>query len=330
VRISPIEPFNELYYKLCFYNSIFPVIHHFNRNILSILINDINFYDFNEINGSKRLTMDYHSYQPIEAVVQTLGINAVIKKESPDIINDLIYGLNNEHPVIIWVDCYYASIRKDMYQKRHYAHTWLVYGYDKNKEIFDIIEHNHKDNLTYGKKEISFNELKDAYNGVFIHCHDDMIKDNYYEFYTNPDSHSKNGNNSDHMVMLYKNFERLKSHVLRGLNKLEDFISYFKEVYMEQEKLLEEAEALINGFNDIINAKNVELYKYKILFDEKDEKVVNVKTIIDCWTFLRNVLARYMYTGEYEGQSLKEAYDKLYNVYGIEKNLYQNFLNNSH
>lgn len=38
--IEPIEPFNEIYYQSCLYNSLFPVIRHFQLSILPLLIND--------------------------------------------------------------------------------------------------------------------------------------------------------------------------------------------------------------------------------------------------------------------------------------------------
>ncbi|MDT2241839.1 non-ribosomal peptide synthetase [Paenibacillus larvae] len=51
--LTPMEPFNDIFYKNCFYNSAFAVMKHFNRNAVDLIINDLGVYARTEFPKTK-------------------------------------------------------------------------------------------------------------------------------------------------------------------------------------------------------------------------------------------------------------------------------------
>ena len=146
--INQIEPFNDIFYKSCFYNSLIPILIYYGKDFMPIIVNDICVYQKKRLDSKNTtLTVGYLSQRDPFEIIEDMGIQVSSKAESGDIIHDLVNAIKNKVPVIIWVDCYYASIRKDVYHKKHQGHTWLVYGVDEEQRVFYIIEHSIRDIL---------------------------------------------------------------------------------------------------------------------------------------------------------------------------------------
>lgn len=44
--LENIEPFNDIWYKNCFYSSLFPIVLYFNKTITPYLFNELYFYSY--------------------------------------------------------------------------------------------------------------------------------------------------------------------------------------------------------------------------------------------------------------------------------------------
>ncbi|NFF81608.1 hypothetical protein FC764_10220 [Clostridium botulinum] len=319
--IENIEPFNDAYYKYCFFNSLFPIIAHFKRDILEFLINDVLVYKDDEFT-KLRFNSDYLPIYSFERMCcGELGIKFDYKKECEDIVTHTISSIDKNRPVIVLVDCFYEKIRPEMYGKIHWFHTLTVYGYDKEIEMFDIIEHQHKDNLDYKKRKISFNELADSNLGYFRNFHDKIKREPFFSFYLD-EEHNENyiRMNEDELKDKFKsNMILRKKEILEGILKLESFGEMLKEIVEDEDKLKEYAEDIVNITNNIINCKRVEMYKVENIFPDKYEMSNLINIIIDNWSKIRKIIGKYLFSEIYKSTNLKKIHELVDDIIDLEQ-----------
>ncbi|KNY24968.1 beta-ketoacyl synthase N-terminal-like domain-containing protein [Pseudobacteroides cellulosolvens] len=316
--LDNIEPFNELYYKSCFYNALFPVVRHFNKSLIPVLINDMILYCMNR--DKENPDIEYRAVKNVESVLDEQGITVVKKHQSLDVIGDICKSVSGGRPVILWVDCFYASIRPDTYEKVHWAHTWLVYGYDDNKREFHILEHKHRDSLTYEKRAISFQGVVDSYNGFINFFQPDKNTSTYYEFY--PDSTSSEDDLGIYLRIFKKNMLDYKKTIAEGLQEFASFIDFFKLTVADREILAKYSiEDCIQGINNIINAKLVERFRAERLISDNSGILEILDKIINYWNSVRSVLAKVLYSNTYKDDDFDYICDQLELILRDELNL---------
>jgi len=328
--LENIEPFNDVFYKNCFYNSSFPVLKYYGKSVITFLINDVLVYTFDAASPSLKLSTQYVMCDTVENVLEREGVALKVIDVADDVVGEIIKSINNKLPVVIWVDCFFASIRADAYKKNHWPHTWLVYGFNEAKKKFYIIEHTHRDNLTYTRQEVSFNELTDSYYGYVKNFRNkNDTSPTYYEFsMINGDESC--GQGSEDMMQDYRskyvsNMLSKNNLLSEGLESIKIFKRKFLKVISDEELLKKNAEHILSGVNDIINAKNVEKYKIRELFKENESLMQNIDGIIGKWTDIRVVLGKYIYTSMYKKEKFILAADKLEQIYNLEKDYLECF-----
>jgi amino acid adenylation domain-containing protein len=321
--IKNIEPFNELFFKGCFYNSIFPIINFFNRSINPLLINDVIAYDFDSTNADTvLLNASYISQKTMNALLDEAKIGAITKAYSDDIINDIITAIKQDRPVVIWVDCFYEPIRNDVCNKTHLGHTWLIYGYNEPQKTFHIFEHKFRDNLSYQKKTISYIDLINSYNGFADNFNQERHNPSYYEFYSNqvasPDEIHTFNDIERHRNEFARNMAENKELIWNGLEKLKTFIGYYESYVSSEESLKERADILVESMNNLINAKRVEAYRIIKLFDGRDDLAGMAAEIIDNWDYIRARIGKFIYAPLYEKEVFDMTIKKMEQILEIE------------
>lgn len=196
-------------------------------------------------------------------MIGSMGIQGNYKEKSESIQSDILNAIVHQNPVILWVDCYYASIRPDVYRKKHQAYTWLIYGYEVKHRMFHIIEHSNKDNLFYWKKVVSFDELENAYKGYLSQFHKMNEDMTYYEF--------ENSNHSQNIVTDYRTvYENYildnKDKIQDGLKLLQHYIEDYQLLVLSEEQLHDKIDELVAALNDIINAKKCAISMWHDIF----------------------------------------------------------------
>lgn len=97
-----------------------------------------------------------------------------ILKDVRDIIEVLVESIDMQQYCVLFLDNYYLPC-EESFQKVHYVHEVLIYGYDIGTHIFQII--------TYGRKihkaEIAFNDLKNGFEAAFEYIKDTDGWDKY-------------------------------------------------------------------------------------------------------------------------------------------------------
>ncbi|MCR3761929.1 non-ribosomal peptide synthetase, partial [Clostridium felsineum] len=324
--IDNIEPFNDIFYKNCYYNALFPVIKHYNKNILLFLINDVLVYDYNA--EKAYIDIQYIGCNPIKDILYEEGIDICGKDISNDIIDDIIKAIKKESPVIMTIDCYYSSIRQDTYKKIHWSHALLVYGFNLNTKKFNVIEHSHKDNLTYSKATMSFEDLKNSYLGYIKNF--SKKEPTYFEI-VNVKENKSNMIAKDELdklqkKTLIKNILLKKEDLYKGLNELQKFVQMYSDVIISEKTIKEKVESYVEGINHIINAKYVEKYRIEHVLGKNTTYYKKIIEIIELWENVRIYLGRYMYSGKFIAENFKLSVEKMYKIIEKEKEFIEMFV----
>lgn len=318
VRISQsVEPFNDVYYKNCFYNSLFAVVNSLNKNPLQFLINDVTVYEYNEEKGNIKFDAVFSPMDDMRKLFYDAGIYAEIKEVSSDIIGDILSAISKDRAVIVWIDLFYDSMRLDMYNVAHWPHTLMVYGYNETEKTLDIIEHRHRENLRYEKLTINWSDLVNSYKGYIDNFKNNIQEPTYYEFFSA--SNDQSAFDINKCISTYtRNINERKEMILSGLENIKIFGKDLERIFASESDLKESAEVLLNTLNNILNVKRAEKYKVEKLFGPRHELNKHLYGIIDSWGLIRKAVARYSYTSLYNQKELTEAVNILNKIYKLE------------
>lgn len=320
--LNGIEPFNDIFYKNCFYNAAFPVLRYYNKSVLLFLINDIIIYTKNEQNDGEYINTEYVSIKPIEKILEEEGLKYESKKLCDNVIGDIINAISKDRLPIVSIDCFYEPIKISSYMKEHWNHSLLVYGYDTDQRVFHVIEHRHRDNLTYEKRILSFDDLKKSFEGYITNFYTDADPMSYIEIYCD-DIKDECASNIDEDMnryrhILFENIDSQKKFISERLEIFKNFILEYEQISLDETSLHENALKLLNNFNDIINSKNVEKYKIESLFGIDSEYFKLIEEICGNWVYVRNALAKYIYSSFYKKEVFETSIKKLYRIYEVE------------
>ncbi|XBX10052.1 BtrH N-terminal domain-containing protein [Enterocloster clostridioformis] len=309
--IENILPFNHLYYRICFYNALFSVLEYYEISNLYVFANNLPVYAFNK--SGYLSDIQYVSELNELQLLNNLGLE--VNTQCTNLIEDIKNSIDKNCPVIVAVDCYYLSIRKDLYQKEHWPHTLLVYGYDDERKIALVFEHPFRDSLEYVKKELQFNELEEAYKS-YVFGNDHIFGgQSYFSF-----SRQKNRIDMSSPKMTYeKNFCTHREEVMSGIQQLGAFIDKEKAFFCTREFLDYHSSELLVVINNIINSKKADAYLLIEIYGQEDMKYIIVSRILTLWEKIRVTIVKYLYTKVLVKNKISKMYLWLRLIYLYEK-----------
>ena len=321
-KIEGLQPYNEIFYRNCFYNSFFPIVKFYGGKIEEFLINDIPNYKWNS--NDKSLSIDFLAVEKMEEILRRQKINENKMYASKNIIMDIKKSIDEDKPVIIYIDCFYEPLRKDTYLKVHLPHTLLIYGYDDMEEELKIIEHRNKDGLTYDFKTLGYEELEKAYDSMLQRYYINELKHVYYDYKPDISRQVKNENRS-YWEIYRHNIRNNMDTLIQGVESIKLFQTALNDMVFNVDVLNQGAEQLTNTLNDIINAKIAEKYKLKLIKGGTSEVLQQLDDIIQNWSIIRIEIVRFMYSGVYEQSNFLPIKQLLNHVYLVENNYLEGF-----
>jgi polyketide synthase PksJ len=323
--ISGIEPFNDVFYRQdCFYNSLFPVITKYSNKISSILVNEIICYDTPEQGDSLRITYQNVSQKSLSGILQEEGIGVITEPFCDKITEQIISDLTQQHPVIIYVDCYYEPFREDTYQIEHLAHTLLVYGFNDEKREFYIIEHVQKNTMSYGYTSIKFGDLVQAYYGYRENFTENIAqKPSYYQFFK-IDKIKHNHEPQHYQQAFIKLMQDNADMLFCSLECLRVYIDLISLKIIDPDYIDSHCFKMVSDYNSIISAMVVEKYRIDTLFGPLYGMSDFLGQIIETWKKIRNSFGKYMYS--YDSMRTLQ-YQKILGLVILFQTIYQNQCN---
>lgn len=309
--LDNIEPFNELYFESCFFNSFFPVVNHFSKDITSYLVNNRIIY---QLDDNDELRVKYLTFESAESIMRRQGIGVETRYFCSDLIPSVIKAIEAERPVIIWSDYYYNPLRTDVFHKEHGEHTLMVYGFDEARMEFQILEHTNRDSLNYSKQIISYNNLEITYNA---YREFNAKNESYFEFYLEEAHLDK----TDH-------FERYKNHIVcnkdevtASLSGIINYLNYLADRCLNGHPLIEGMDTL----NAIVNAKKVESYTlFKLREYESTHSLYLLsKELVEQWSLIRSLIYKLQISRNSDATLRRRIQLKLKELQLLEKTYYK-------
>ncbi|WP_238651978.1 amino acid adenylation domain-containing protein [Paenibacillus piscarius] len=283
------QPFNDLYYKSCLYNSLFPVLKVFGRELNTFLCSDMFVYCLEEA-AQPSLSAACMESAATEAILEQLRLT--VRYEAPPssegLKQRLTAGLARQSLYIVWVDTYYAPGRRDTYRKKHLAHTLLVCGYSEAADQFTVLEHSHKDALNYKERPIAAEDLLNCWQGYREHL---MPEQTYtlMEFpVIQPSYTGERVSPINQLHSLYRNRREAAAEGLLALTRFRDGYTSMRSLPAEQYSM-----KLIAAFNTVIDAKRAEQYRLKAILPEQPAAAERYAKIIAAWLDIRSDLIRW-------------------------------------
>ncbi|WP_068773785.1 SDR family NAD(P)-dependent oxidoreductase [Paenibacillus sp. FJAT-26967] len=346
--LDNIQPFNDLFYKDCFHNSLFPVLLFFEKNYTVFSANDLFRYTQDGMTnhfektiadllaelGIGVSTATHHSPNKNDEVIteqdrilladfsRNIGMEATMPAEdSKQLIPRIKNAVSQGNPVIVWVDCYYEPIRQDTFHQDHWMHSLLVYGFDDDKKIFNIIEHSYRGNLTYRPQTIGYEDLQRSYEGFLVNYLPHTNMPSYYEFLNNTD---KSGQKEpDYREVFKRNVRDHEELLFESLKQLKEITDRILLAVSDEKRLKEEADGCMEILNSIIACKQIEVFNIKELFGDEEPLTQELENILDHWNYVRHLIVRYAFTSVYK---MKDITERLNSIHPAEKRYYEQLL----
>lgn len=289
-EIQGIEPFNEVFYKDCYFNSLFSVMNYFQLDISYVLINDIFHYEL--LNQAGGLRIRYQEIRSVNEILEEGSIRVECQLYSNNIIEDIKNAICQKIPVILAVDGFYCPNIIDIYQKKHILHTLLIVGFDDTKKIFSIIDLEVLNNLTYKKFIISYEQLIRAHRADLVVLNQEKGENTIF-FY----SETTGSCPLPEVRFVYLDNLRLQENIVwKGMEDLEKFIQNYKSLcYSEKSYVSKE---LLDCFVEVFNSKKVELYRLQRIFGTDHQLTIAYQQLQEKWKHIMTQYGLYHYSSK--------------------------------
>lgn len=311
VILPNIEPFNDLYYRNCFYNSFFPVVSHFGGSILPYLVNDLLLFHRTDTGDAEGYELRYEEIKPQETLFTEMNLSVRTVYDFGDIRTALIQNISQGNPVIVWVDCYEIPFRSDAFRNQHVDHTILVYGFDEGAQLFHIIEHDRRENLSYKPCLIAFDDLIRACNGYATYYQQLEQRDAYY-IIEHQSGDEYRGTELNELRQRFESDLTYNRHRLQeSMGVLQQLAAWFIVASSNESSLKQYAESMIETLNQILNAKQVEGYRLTALYGEDASLLAIHRECVEHWETIRKGIVRFFYAPVYQMERIKAIHARL-------------------
>lgn len=315
--LSPIHPFNDFFYRDCFYNALFPALTFYGKSILPILINEVPVYT----QGKDMIINEPNFVSVIELADVLKNSGLILRKRTvsvDDLVQELINSIRIGNPIILGMDCYYEPIRQDMYLKHHWSHNLLVFGYDIKKQLFRIIEHKMINSLTYQALEIPFTDIVNSYSGFLTHFYHEKDSPSFYEIVPDRMWISEN---VDLFSLFLKNISMSKKLLEASLKRLYELQNQLRIILLDQKLLDGVIDEVMYTLVNISYAKKVEKFKVTALGFERS--TINlVEDLVDRWSIIVSIINKYKMSNVYRNESFLELLECMEEASILEERYY--------
>lgn len=311
-----LKGFNEVFMGDCFYQSIVHVVDGFRSNINILFANLLSVYHYEEAGNIFKIRNKTIQAVDLFSLLKNIGIH-VHKKNNIEGAGEVIKkNIVNGKLVVINLDCYYLSGKKEMYNEMHWSHSVAVYGFDDVNKIFKIIDNGDVFSLNYDEKEISYEELIRANHGYIQHFNGMKDEGSLFIFDKVMDL---TVNEEEVKRCAIENYILHKESIVESMSNFANYKREFTLLLNQADKVVDNADELYFLFNEILSAKKIELYKVAHIL--KHASLVKLMSeIIDSIAFIVNVLRKETLKRNWIKSSTSQMIEKWDKALELEKN----------
>jgi acyl carrier protein len=298
-----ITPFNDVYYRSCYFSALIPAIIYFGGDYFRLFCNDIMLFHLKDEQKQVRISTEYFSQLTTEEVLQSMGLEARENHNVEDLIEQIYLDISQNRPVILHIDCYYEPIRSDMYWKNHWSHYLIIVGFDIKARTIDVLEQNDLYSMTYALHKINNVDLIKMYTGAIKNFPPNKNLPSYSTVYPTGNKQIIWDCRQKYEQLLSKHMDKLDQSMLY-LKKITEFMTRM----LNNERLLKDnIDALILDVTILETSLIAEGYKYKKLYF-MDKRIIELSEFVyQHWSMLKRILVKTQLNGNYQNLSLKKA-----------------------
>ncbi|WP_052429379.1 SDR family NAD(P)-dependent oxidoreductase [Paenibacillus borealis] len=335
-------PFNNVFYKYCFYNSLFSIVFHARGNIFPYLANDFMLYTYGKTESLADFFVSYHSSHSVRQLAALMEIDVYAESHfsnkqaefnisESDIVmlnnyyEDIGTGISNmrpvskllgaledamrnKRPVIIWIDCFYDSNRKDTYKKHHWPHALLILENDSENRRFLIIDHDKRGSLNYKKRYTRYEDVFQAYEGFLANYKIHTKLPTYFEFhYELKELGDYESELNLSQVTYAKNILKVSEKIYTGLSDLNRFLIKIEEIVSIESQFRIHAQELIEKLNGVSDGKSMEAFRSRILWGASSPLTVQADHILAKWGQMKSIITKYYFSGKYDPEKIENV-----------------------
>lgn len=323
--------FKDIWVKDCFHMSFLPAVQTILGNADCVLFNQIFKYEKTE----NCLNFKPYDFQDIYTILKQQNINAIPAKQVEDICIYLKEQLQADNMIIVGVDNYYETVRRDCYHIKHNGHSVLVYGMDTDYEVFHIVEQPFFYSTQYTYYDMPFDSMKECYDSYVKHIDQEeffynKLTDTTLIHGRNPSVCSvgaavqqKKSQDVNLRKFYIKRLKAEKQEIVDSLTSILAFADEFGGTYHECNKESPFSLNIIKNLNDLINNKGLEIYLLKKTGIVSEELEQISSKIVKEWMELRMMLSKYMFSKNFNERHMLRGKEILKDIYELEYHFYQ-------
>lgn len=318
IIIDNIFPYKKNYYRSCFFSSLFPILEHFGHDKIIVMANDTIRYGMIETDYEEFPTVRYHSQYSLNDVLSQFGLRQTELRasEKNDVRKEICDELRNNHPMIMWVDCYDLMHRKDTYHKTHNPHTILLYGIDEENERCYIIDHTEMESPTYIAMTVDYANLYEAYI-EFKNLYNEKLNTFPLTAYSQAENFIEKAAYESLPQRYLCNCKKSVAYCDEDEKILIRYIEILQRAVQDQKLMDAAIKNIMLSMNDIVNAKKSEVEKLNYLLGSEPGKMY--AEIEKLWNTIRIPFAKYLYSNHFKTDDMKESIDLIAEVMKAER-----------
>ena len=267
-ELNNIIPFNSFWLGSCYLHAVLSALPHYEIEQQSYFGISLGYLE-KDFKTSKIFESDG------DGLCKKLGLG--IKKFLVESAERICEKIDRGNAVIAGVDAFELPQRKDFYHTTHHLHFLLVYGYDTEKQIFNIVEHNYVNSFHFVKQEIDFISFMQAcfsfnrFYGIGKYSCREIIK---YE----------NLRKTSFLSQFFSKRNCISAGSEAAEYNIKKFMDIFNAGYNE---MMQNYDVLLNYFDKVVKLKHNFLYTFK----PEHEKICFLSEKLICeYKFLISVI----------------------------------------
>ncbi|MGE5632635.1 MAG: amino acid adenylation domain-containing protein [Caulobacteraceae bacterium] len=322
--LEGVQPFNDVFYRSCFYHSLFPALRYLNCDLESIFANELIMYTYQQEENGIGLSIKYDEVEDMDKVLEESGVICYTKVRSFDIIKDIKAAISRNRPAIVSTDCYFEPIRKDMYMKNHWWHCILVYGYDDRTQMCNVIEQSDINKLDFQEYLMSYDDIRNSYNSYLKLFLKGQEFPTYYEYEARGvDIIDSIPDHKTYRDKFQKNLLDRKDMILEGIEHLAKFMENFRRITSNESLISKNCSDLLFTIGIILTRKQSEKYKIIQFYGDDNQLCALMDEIISDWNLIRAVVQKYYISKRYKQSTYVKLMDNLNRIYENERKYHQ-------
>lgn len=265
----------------CYNTALLCSVFRFQRDFRHFMLWDMAKVDFRDL----KFKMEFLNVFELDELMNGVGLHIQSVQTKPEnFIETVCCHLNQDSTVLTYLDVFAYSNFSATYQKIHSEHCIMLFGYEKEKRIFHIVDHDYIEDFIYRKKTASYDDIRDSFSAYLSHYHprtyvetvgevrqSDFIDirdtvQKYLSYVTSP--------------QLLENNQNAFTAALDFLNKISgserEFIAHANQYYITT--------------NSLFNKRMYEYQAFSRLFGENHLAVDVLEYLLDRYNFVRSIM----------------------------------------